>query len=566
MALDLIIRGGRVYDGLGNEPRTADVGIKDGRISEVGKISTAAVDALDADGAIVTPGYVDVHTHYDGLATWSSQISPSNEHGVTTVVMGNCGVGFAPCRNTDHARLIELMEGVEDIPGAALDEGLPWQWESFPEYLDYLDQHSYDMDIAAQLPHAALRVYVMGERGVCKEAANEQDIRQMRDITAQAIRAGAIGFSSSRTINHRSSKGEHIPSLKAESDELLGIAHGLKDAGTGVIEMISDFEELDEEFEIFRKMVSISGRPMSISLAQGLSPHGWKKTLAKLEEANRDGLTMTGQVAPRAIGILLGNITTLNPFTSRPSYEEVAKLPLAEKIKALKDPTRKKRILNETPSSGFQRLFLSMAGGKRLWDLGDPPNYEPAPEDSLFAAAEAAGIEPWSYIYDKLLENEGKTLLYSPFANYADDNLDCCREMILHDNTIMGLGDGGAHVGTICDASFTTTLLSHWGRDRSRGEPINLGFLVKRQTRDNARAMGLMDRGTLEPGMRADLNVIDFENLQSHAPRIVNDLPLGGPRLTQSSTGYLATVVNGVITRAKGEATGKLPGRLIRGK
>lgn len=562
--LDLVVKGGLVYDGTGSAPRNADVGVKDGRITEIGKVTANARNSLDADGAIVTPGFVDIHTHYDGLATWSNQLSPSNEHGVTTVVMGNCGVGFAPCRQADHSRLIELMEGVEDIPGAALDEGLPWQWESFPEYLDYLAARQYDTDIAAQLPHAALRVYVMGERGVYKEAATEDDIREMRRITTEALKAGAVGFSSSRTINHRSSKGEHIPSLTAETRELLGIAEGIGDAGRGVIEMISDFEDLDAEFETFRQMVKLSRSPMSISLAQGLSPHGWRKTLTKLEEANRDGLVMRGQVAPRAIGILLGNTTTLNPFTSRPSYEEIARLPLAEKISALLDPERKARILNEAPSAGFQRLFRSMAGGKRLWDLGDPPNYEPALEDSLWAAAEAAGVETWSYIYDKLLENNGKTLLYSPFANYADDNLDCCRDMILHENTIMGLGDGGAHVGTICDASFTTTLLTHWGRDRSRGELLDLAYLIRRQTSDNARAMGLTDRGTLSPGMRADINVIDFNKLQTRAPEMVNDLPLGGARLTQHADGYIATVVNGVTTRMNGQGTGELPGRLIR--
>lgn len=562
---DLVIRGGTVYDGQGGAGVSADVGIVDGRITEVGKISAKGRREIDASGALVTPGFVDIHTHYDGQATWSNRLYPSSHHGVTTVVMGNCGVGFAPCREQDRGLLIELMEGVEDIPGAALHEGLSWAWESFPEYMHYLAQRHYDMDIAAQLPHAALRVFVMGDRGVHKEAATESDIQEMRRITTEAIKAGAIGFSSSRTINHRSSKGEHIPSLSAEARELLGIAAGIGDAGTGVIEMISDFEDLDTEFETFRQMVQLSGRPMSISLAQGLSPHGWKKTLKKLEEANHDGLVMRGQVAPRAIGILLGNITTLNPFTSRPSYEEVARLPLDEKIRALQDSDRKARILSEAPSPGFQRLFRSMAGGKRLWDLGDPPNYEPSPEDSLWALAEAKGVETWSYVYDKLLEGNGKTLLYSPFANYADDNLDCCREMILHENTIMGLGDGGAHVGTICDASFTTTLLTHWGRDRSRGDLIDLTYLIQRQTADTARAMGLKDRGTLQPGMRADINIIDFDKLCSRAPEMVNDLPLGGPRLTQPSEGYLATVVNGVISRRNGEATGELPGRLIRG-
>lgn len=561
---DLIIRGGTVYDGNGGAAVTADVAIADGLVAEVGRVQGRAAREIDADGAMVTPGFVDIHTHYDGQATWSNRMSPSSHHGVTTVVMGNCGVGFAPVKPTDHELLIELMEGVEDIPGVALHEGLPWAWESFPDYMDYLSERQFDMDIGAQLPHAALRVYVMGQRGADREPANADDIAQMRTLTQQAIQAGALGVTSSRTLNHRSSRGEPTPSLKAEVDELLGLAQGLKDAGRGVIEMISDFEDLDDEFSLLRQMVDRAGRPMSISLAQGLSPNGWKKVLGCIEQASASGLVMRGQVAPRPIGVLLGLTTTLAPFTSRPSFNELARLPLAEKVAKLRDPDTKARILKEATGRGFERLFRMMADGRKLWVLGDPPNYEPAPEDSLAARASTRGQDPWSVIYDVLLEDGGKTILYMPFANYADDNLDCCREMILNDHTVMGLGDGGAHVGTICDASFITTLFTHWGRDRTRGERIDLATLVKNQTRDTARAVDLNDRGTLEVGMKADVNVIDFDNLKVRAPEIVHDLPAGGARLQQKAEGYLATVVSGEVTYENGQATDALPGRLIR--
>ncbi|MBV1906354.1 MAG: amidohydrolase family protein [Pseudomonadales bacterium] len=562
---DLVVRGGSVVDGSGAEAVTADVAVKDGLIVEVGKVSGAGKQEIAADGALVTPGVVDIHTHYDGQATWSSRMSPSSNHGVTTVVMGNCGVGFAPCRDVDHDLLIELMEGVEDIPGAALHEGLSWDWESFPEYMNYLDKRNYDMDIGAQLPHGALRVFVMGQRGADREPATVEDVAEMRKLTAEAITAGALGFSSSRTLNHRSSKGAPTPSLNAEYNELIGIARGLKDANDGVIEMISDFDDLNDEFSTLEAMIKESGRPMSISVAQGINPQGWLTLMNKVDEANAKGLSMSGQVAPRGIGVLMGYGTTLNPFSTRPSYSEVADLPLLERLKALRDPARKAKILAEEPTSGFARLFSMMAGGRKLWDLGDPPNYEPAPEDSIYSLSKAQGLDPWSYVYDLLLENDGTKILYTPFANYADNNLDCCREMILHENTVMGLGDGGAHVGTICDASFATTVLAHWGRDRQRGELIDLPTLVKAQTYNTARAVGLGDRGLLVPGKRADINVIDFEKLKVRSPEMVFDLPNGSPRVQQKADGYLATIVKGQVTYRNAEATEALPGRLIRG-
>ncbi len=561
---DLVIRSGSVIDGTGQHPFTADVAIKNGKIETIGRVSGLGDREVNADGALVTPGFVDIHTHYDGQATWSNRMSPSSHHGVTSVVMGNCGVGFAPVRPTDHDLLIELMEGVEDIPGVALSEGLSWDWESFPDYLDYLSNRQFDMDVCAQLPHAALRVYVMGQRGADREPATTEDILEMRRLTEEAVRAGALGFTSSRTLNHRSSKGAPTPTLQAEHDELVGMASSLHTIGYGVMEMISDFEDLDTEFELLKSMVGSAGRPMSISLAQGISDHGWRKVLHKIEYANEAGYEMRGQVAPRPIGILLGLTTTLSPFTTRPSFTEVAHLPLKERILALADPGRKARILAESTGKGFGRMFRLMDEGRKIWLMSDPPNYEPSPEDSLNAQAVARGLEPWSYIYDVLLQNNGRSLLYTPFANYAQNNLDCCRDMILHKDTVMGLGDGGAHVGTICDASFITSLITHWGRDRVRGEKIDLPTLIKCQSRDTARAVDLTDRGTLEPGMKADVNIIDFENLSVRLPEIVNDLPAGGARLQQRAEGYLMTIVNGEPTYIDGEETDSLPGRLVR--
>ena len=565
--LDLIVRGGRVIDGTGAAEFMGDIGVRDGKIVEIsanGPITSQAKQTLSAEGAIVAPGFVDIHTHYDGQATWSNRMSPSSHHGVTSVVMGNCGVGFAPVRPTDHDLLIELMEGVEDIPGVALNEGLSWDWESFPDYMDYLSKRQFDMDVGAQIPHAALRVYVMGQRGADREPATPEDITQMRQLTVEAMAAGALGFTSSRTLNHRTSRGEPTPTLQAEVDELLGMASALKTAGRGVMEMISDFDDLEGEFSLLKQMVDTSGRPMSISLAQGLSPHGWRKILGKIEQASDSGLVMRGQVAPRPIGILLGLTTTLAPFTTRPSFTELGQLPLAERCLALADPARKAKILAEETGRGFARLYHLMDEGRKIWLMSDPPNYEPDPKDSLYAQAMQRGLDPWSYIYDVLLQDNGTSLLYTPFANYAEDNLDCCRDMILHKDTVMGLGDGGAHVGTICDASFITTLITHWGRDRSRGEGIDLPTLIKCQTQDTARAVELYDRGTLQVGMKADLNIIDFDNLHAGLPEIVNDLPAGGARLQQKARGYETTIVSGEVTYVRGEATEALPGRLIR--
>ncbi len=558
---DIVIRGGTVYDGSGSAPVTADIAIKEDKIAEIGNISARGEQELDASGAIVTPGFVDIHTHYDGLATWTSRMNPSSHHGVTTVVMGNCGVGFAPVRAEDHKMLVELMEGVEDIPGTALHEGLPWAWESFPDYLDYLDSREFDMDLGTQLPHAALRVYVMGQRGADREAATEEELKVMRKLTSEAIRAGALGFSSSRTLNHRSITGEPTPSLTAAEEELVAIGSGLADVGSGVLEMISDFKGLDHEFEILMAMVDAAKAPMSISLAQaGNNPQGWRKILGKIEEANARGRKVRAQVAPRGIGILTGLTGSRNLFTNTPTYLSIAELPLSERVEKMKNPETKNRILAELEEG--DRAFTPL---DRTFVVSPEFDYEPDPATSVSSLAQAKDVSPESLAYDLMLENDGNALLYRPINNYLENSLECCREMILHPHTVMGLGDGGAHVGFICDASFVTYLLCHWGRDRSRGERIPLETLIKAQTSDTAKAVGLNDRGVLGVGMKADVNVIDFDRLSIGLPRIVKDLPLNGPRFEQEATGIEATFVSGKPTYLHGEATDALPGRLIRG-
>jgi N-acyl-D-aspartate/D-glutamate deacylase len=564
---DLVIRGGTLADGRGGELRDADVAVREGSIVEVGRVSSKGKDEIDARGRIVTPGFVDIHTHYDGQATWDSRLQPSSWHGVTTVVMGNCGVGFAPVRSSDHNRLIELMEGVEDIPGAALHEGLSWNWESFGEYLDALEKKPHDVDVCAQLPHGALRVYVMGERGAKLEAATVDDIAKMRALTAEAMRAGALGFTTSRTLNHRTVKGDPTPSLRATHEELLGIARGMKDAGSGVFELISDFDNPDPvtEFGMIRRLVQESGRPLSLSLAQaGSAPDGWRGLLGMIEQASRDGLTIRAQVAPRPIGILLGLQGTLNPFSAHETFAEIKDKGLAEKVRIMRDPSFRARMLAETNARQTHPLARRVMAFAQIFPLGDPPNYEPPKETAIAAIAEREGRAAQDVAYDRLLEDEGRAFLFMPFANYLNFNLDVCGEMIAHKDCVMGLGDGGAHVGIISDGSYPTYLLTHWGRDRSHGR-FDLGYLVKRQTSDTARAVGLLDRGVIAPGMKADINVIDFDKLRVEAPKMAFDLPAGGKRLLQGATGYDATIVSGKITYRHGEATTALPGKLVRG-
>jgi N-acyl-D-aspartate/D-glutamate deacylase len=565
---DLVIRNGSIADGLGGPLVTADVAVKNGKIAAIGKIAGSGREEIDAKGKLVTPGFVDIHTHYDGQATWDPRLNPSSWHGVTTVVMGNCGVGFAPVRVQDRDRLIELMEGVEDIPGAALHEGLKWNWESFAEYLDAVESRPHDIDIAAQLPHGALRVYVMGERGAKLEAATEDDIAQMRRLTADAMRAGALGFSTSRTLNHKTVKGDPTPSLRATEAELAGIAQGMKDAGTGVFEMISDFNQPDmlTEFGMIRRIVEGSGRPLTLSLAQGhSSSQGWRKILELIEKSSDAGLPIKAQVAPRPIGVLLGLQGTINPFITHAAFQPIKDKPLAEKVKAMKDPAFRAAILSESAErERAHPLARGIMAFERMFPLGNPPNYEPAKETSIAAIAARSNRSAADIAYDLLLEDEGRAFLFSPFANYADYNLDPCGEMIAHKDCVMGLGDGGAHVGIISDANFVTYLLTHWGRDRAKGR-FDLGFLVRRQTHDTARAVGLNDRGVIAPGMKADLNVIDMAALEVEAPSMAYDLPAGGKRLLQGAKGYEATIVSGEVIYRKGKPTGALPGKLIRG-
>jgi N-acyl-D-aspartate/D-glutamate deacylase len=562
---DLVLRNGTVIDGSGGPAFCADVAITGGVITEVGEVRAAGRDEIDARGLLVTPGFVDIHTHYDGQVTWDSRLAPSSLHGVTTAVMGNCGVGFAPVRPAHHDLLIELMEGVEDIPGAALHEGLPWSWSSFPEYLDAIEHMPHDIDICAQVPHGALRVYVMGERGAAREAATGDEIAAMSALVAEALAAGALGFTSSRTVNHRTSKGAPTPSLAASEDELRGIAAGLRRAGAGVIEMISDFEDLDAEFDRFCRVVEDAGRPMTISLAQhDGAPGNWKRLLARIEDAAARGLPIKAQVAPRSVGVLLGLECTLHPFVACPSYRAIARLPLADRVRALGDPELRRRLLGETGQSSNPTVRYISRSYHKLFRLGDPPQYEPAAADSVAAQAERAGRAPADLAYDLLLENDGREILYFPLHNYTEGSLDAVREMMMHPDTVPGLGDGGAHAGTICDASFATYALTHWGRDRARGR-FELPWLVKRQTHDTAAAVGLCDRGLVQPGMKADLNVIDFARLQLRRPHIVHDLPAHGRRLMQAAHGYAATIVSGVVTYRDGEPTGALPGTLVRG-
>ena len=564
---DLVIRGGAVIDGTGAPARTADVAVSGGRITAVGRVDGAGDREVDADGALVTPGFVDIHAHYDGQATWDHRLAPSSWHGVTTVVMGNCGVGFAPVRPSDHQRLIELMEGVEDIPGSALHEGLSWEWQTFDEYLDAVDRVPHDIDVAAQVPHGALRLHVMGERGAQREPAGPQDIERMAALAGRGVAAGALGFTTSRTINHRTSRGEPTPTLTAAADELVGIARGVGAVGRGVLQVVSDHMDADDEFAMFRRMVAESGRPLSFSLVQNpFRPDSHRSVLARVDAARADGLSITGQVATRAVGLLFGLQCTLHPFVTNPVFAEIAALPVAEQARVMRDPAFKDRIL---AAAGDAKVRGKIGGGlvtrfELMFELGDPPAYEPDPADSVKARAERAGRPDLDFAYDLLVADEGRTLLYMPTLNFAGGTLDAVGEMLAHPHTVPGLSDGGAHVGTICDGSFPTTLLTLWGRDRGRGR-FELPFLVQRHCRDTARAVGLLDRGVLAPGYRADINVIDFEHLNARRPEVHYDLPAGGRRLLQRADGYLHTFVAGVETYAGGEATGALPGRLVRG-
>ncbi len=564
--VDLVIRGGTVVDGTGGAPFEADVAVDKGVIVEVGKVAAKGREEIAAKGLLVTPGWVDIHTHYDGQVTWDSRMTPSSIHGSTTVVMGNCGVGFAPVRKSDHDRLISLMEGVEDIPGAALHEGLSWQWESFADYLDAIETLPHDIDVATQVPHGAVRVYVMGERGARREAATDAEIAEMRAIVRDAVKAGAIGFSTSRTVAHRTADGDLTPTIGAADKEMIAIAEGLKEAGAGVLQWVSDFREIDHEFSLVEKLVEVSGRPLSFSLVQAdVVPDQWRELLARLDRAAAKGLPIKAQVQGRPVGLMLGLQGSVHPFLTRPSYRAIADKPLEERVAIMRDPAFRERLLAESLEPGHPFLNSLAGAWHKMFELGDPPNYEPAPEESIGARAKRDGVNPDAIVYDILTANGGRNFLFFPLHNYYEFSLDNALTMIRNPNTLFGLSDGGAHVGVICDVSVPTYMLTHWCRDRSRGEHLDIPFVVKSQTRDTAEAVGLLDRGLIAPGMKGDLNVIDFERLRLLPPHMVYDLPSGARRLMQEAEGYVATIVSGAVIYRDGKPTGALPGKLVRG-
>ena len=586
MSLDIKITGGRIIDGSGGAPFVGEIGIKDGVITQIGKVGEITEDAdkvIDAAGAIVTPGFVDVHTHFDGQVSWDEEMAPSVNNGTTTVVMGSCGVGFAPVRKEDREKLIDLMEGVEDIPGAALAEGINWQWESFPEYMDALDAMPHTIDFAAQIPHDALRVFVMGDRGLAQEEATAGDIQKMKELLEEGMRAGAAGFTTGRSDVHRSASGNWTPASEATSRELNELAAVFKDLGYGVVQAVSDFDmertqdDFEKEFGILEEFAAAAGgRPFSLSLNQrDFWPDLWKRILEKGEAAKANGVNFRFQVAPRAIGVNLGLQCTFHPFMGKPSYKEISDLPLEERVTRMGDPKLKAKIIAEksetlagdgTPVPPLVDKFLAAIEqvAFKLFELGEDPDYEQPMEKSLGAQAKGLGLAPLERVYDAMLQNEGRALLYFPIYNYTEFSYDNVFTMMQHPQSIPGLSDSGAHVGTVCDATFPTYLLSHWTRDRERGGKIALERAVQMITADTADHMGYTDRGRIALGKKADINVIDYENLKIKAPRMIQDLPAGGQRLMQEVSGYKATLVSGVPVVENDKLTGARPGRLVR--
>jgi N-acyl-D-aspartate/D-glutamate deacylase len=564
---DLVIRGGTIVDGSGGAPFVGDVAISGDRIVAVGEVSGDAAREIDATGRLVTPGWVDIHTHYDGQITWTSRLDPSSTMGATTVVVGNCGVGFAPVRQQDHDTLIRLMEGVEDIPGAALAEGLTWEWESFGEYMDAVDKLPHDIDVAVQVPHGALRVYVMGERGANRDPATPDENRQMRELTAEALRAGALGFSTTRTMVHRTADGDLTPTVGAARVEMEAIAQGVADAGSGVFQWVSDFREMDEEFELVRDLTKIAGQPLSFSMVQAdVVPDQWRELTRRLDEAVAEGYPLKAQIAGRPVGLMLGLQGSVHPFISRPSYAELADLPLAQKVARMRDPELRARLIGEAPMRDHP-FVNSVAGAyHKMFPIGERVDYEPDAATSIAAEAQRLGVNPDELVYDALLADEGRAFLFFPMHNYVEGSLDNVHAMITNPNTLAGLSDGGAHVGAICDVSLPTFMLTHWCRDRTRGPLLDLAQTVRQQTLDTAAAVGLNDRGLLSPGYLADLNVIDFDRLELGKPYMAYDLPTGARRLMQKADGYVATIKSGQVIYRDGEATDALPGRLVRGR
>jgi N-acyl-D-aspartate/D-glutamate deacylase len=560
-AVDLVIRGGTVFDGSGGEPFEADVAVADGRIVAVGAVTAAGREELDARGCMVTPGFIDVHTHYDGQLIWSQRLSPSSSHGVTTVATGNCGVGFAPCRPRDHTRLIKLLEGVEDMPEVVLADGLAWDWESFPEFVRAVKRRRHDVDFVLQLPHAALRMYVMGERAVDRADATAEDIARMRSLAREAVEAGAFGFGTSRSIFHTTLDGQIIPTAHTPEAELTAIAEGVRDGGGGVIQAILNVQDPKPDLAMLARVAERTGCPLSFSLLQ-VDPDGWRELLAMTHAARAAGVAVTGQVFPRPVGVLLGLDASYHPFSAHPAYLRIADLTLAARVAAMRKPEVRAAILADEPEPRPMLFYRLARAFEIIYPLGDPPNYEPDPSSSVAAMAAARGVSPDEIAYDLLLENDGRALLLQTIANYADRNLEAAREMLVDPATVPALGDGGAHYGMICDSTYTTFMLSYWGRDRRHGR-VPLPQLVRAMTSKPAAMLGLADRGRITPGLKADLNVIDFDRLTLKAPRMLRDLPSGGRRLTQDATGYVATLVSGAVIQRDGVATNALPGRMV---
>ena len=567
---DLVIRGGTVVDGTGAPRFVADVAVDGGIITAMGQISASGREEIDASGKIVAPGFVDIHTHYDGQATWDSEMGPSSWHGVTTVVMGNCGVGFAPAKKDKHDWLIGLMEGVEDIPGTALAEGMKWDWESFPDYLDALERLPRTIDIGTQVPHGALRAFVMGQRGADNEEPTEADIAEMARLVEEGLRAGALGFSTSRTVLHKSIDGELVPGTTATEPELVGIGRAMGKVGHGVFELTTDFLEEWDEFGWMGRLSRETGLPIAFTMLQSpIKQMPWTEQMAGMCNANDNGANLVAAIGLRGIGVIMNWRGTVHPFMRKPSWQKIAGLSWDEQKAKLSDPAFKAAMLAEDnlppPSPDMAPFFMLVTAAWAMqFPLGDGFSYEPTREESVFGFAQAAGKEAAEYAYDQLMADDGNGMIYLPILNYMDGNLDFTKELLQRDDIVASLSDGGAHCGTICDAASPTFLLSYWARDRKAGT-IPLELAVKRQCHDTARLYGLNDRGVLKPGYLADINVIDFDALKLLKPWLAFDLPAGGKRLLQKAEGYAATIKSGVVTFRDGAMTGALPGIVVRG-
>lgn len=562
---DLVIRGGTIADGTGGDLAEGDVAIRAGRIAAIGKVSGSGAEEIDAKGKIVTPGFIDVHTHYDGQCIWAEELSPSSSHGVTTAVMGNCGVGFAPCRRADHAMLIDVMEGVEDIPGVVMTEGLAWDWETFPEYLETVASGRRDIDVAAYLPHSPLRVFAMGARGAAREVATEDDLALMRRLTSEAMQAGALGFATSRLSIHKTASGDAIPTFDTDIAELEAITRGMADAGAGTFQVVLDaFVGWDKEYTVIERVIAASGRPVTFTLASGNdAPPRWRRVLEMLERTNAEGGVAHAQVMPRPIGLIAGLELTVHPFVLCPSWARIAHLAIPEQVAAMRDPALRAALISEDFAPGHP--FNELARNWRwLFPLDNPPDYAPPAHMSMAGQAAARGCTPQEAAYDRLLETEGRGLFLAALGNYENASLASAHEMLRHPYCVPGLGDGGAHYGAICDASYSTYLLTEFVK-KNGSLQLGLAEAVHMLGQKAARAVGLGDRGTLRVGGRADVNVIDLDRLALHLPEVVRDLPAGGRRLHQRATGYEATIVAGEIIRRHDESTGARPGKLVRG-